>query len=154
MTIQLNPINVLIGAVRGAVNEVVPGIQADLSRRIETAHQTPDSRPLPPGTATASISAEAIERAVLERVLTDPRVQSFQQAVQPIAWYQSPVITGLLTSLIVSLLGLAGIALAPEDQAMVTTVITSGIAVVAAVVGLVGRLRNPAQPVTLTKPTN
>lgn len=108
MRLRLNPIDILSGALSGALETVI-------------GPDEPDSRD----------AAEAVTKAVVQQVARDPAIQHMTNT-EP--WYQSRVTWGALVAIASSVLGIAGISLSADDQ---VTIINLGVAMVSAIGGFV-----------------
>lgn len=141
----------ILGAVRGAINETVPQVAQEVAAKVSQAHATPPASILPSVAATAALDVEALEQRILERLAARPEFQTVQAETAPIPWYRSQVVVGGLIALATPLLAVAGITLTPEDNTLIATTIAGLGAAISGIVVLYGRIvKGTAQPVTLT----
>ncbi|WP_336800479.1 hypothetical protein [Kaistia sp. MMO-174] len=108
MRLRLNPIDILSGALSGALESVIG----------------PDD----PGTPGVS---EAVTKAVVQEVAKDPAIQHMTNT-EP--WYQSRVTWGALVAIASGLFAIGGRALPVEDQG---TLVNIAVAVASAIGGAI-----------------
>nr|WP_197431899.1 hypothetical protein [Bradyrhizobium sp. CCH5-A9] len=131
--------DIITGAVNGAVQSVIPRVEADVVRTIRVAQE---ASPMAPAVAPpATLDADAIAGKVLDRVLSDPAVAKL---TTPIPWYQSQAIWGGIIAAGAPIAGLFGYAISSEDQvalAQNVVVVSVGISsVVGGALAIYGRL--------------
>lgn len=138
---SLNPVDIIIGAVRGAAAEALPG----------AIRQAVANSPVLPAAAAPALDVDAIARAVEERLRANPAVQDAREAAQPIVWWQSPVVLGQISAIIGLIVSGFGWQLAPQDLSALTAMVGAVLAGIPVVWGLFSRLFSRAQPVTATR---
>lgn len=130
---MINPAAIILGAVNGAIQQVIPPVAVDVVKAINKASDAPASAPAPPPPAT--LDPDVIAAKVAQIVMAQPAVVKL---ATPVEWYQSPAIWGALVAGVSPILGLLGYALSAEDaQAIVTglVAVSSGIGMIVSIYG-------------------
>lgn len=142
---------ILIGAVTGAIREVVPQVERQVLQSVAQAHETPPFQPLP-RTVTAPLNEDELVARIVDRLRDQPEFQQIQAATAPVPWYRSHVVVGGIIALLTPILAGAEIQLGPEDNTAIVGLIGGLGSAIAGAVVLYGRIfKGAAQPVTLTK---
>lgn len=128
----------IIGAIRGAVGQVVPGlVLQQMAEKISAAHRAPKSKPLP-SSVLPSLDVGAIADAIVGRVQEDP---TLQDAVEPKAWYQSTGVWGGLVATVAPMLTIFGINVSQATTTDMTQVVTGLVAAIGGIMAIIGRVK-------------
>lgn len=139
----------IIGAVRGAIGEVVPQVARQAETAVQQAHDRPPASTLPQS-VERPIDLDQVEALMLDRLMRRPEFQAIKAETASIPWYKSQVVVGGLTVLaapaIEWIAGKTGLA-TPELNSWLAELI----AFVGGSIVMYGRVvKGTAQPVTLT----
>ena len=137
----------IIGAVRGAINETVPQVAQEVAAKVAQAHATPPASTLPRQAAEAALDVDELERRILERLAARPEFQAVQAETAPVPWWRSQVVIGGLIAVAGPLLTvLLGSEMGPEGNSELAAIIGG----IGGAIALYGRIvKGTAQPVTL-----
>lgn len=130
-----NPASIILGAVNGALQEVIPPVARDVAKTINQASDQPAALPPPPPPAT--LDPDAIAAKVAEIVMQQPAVAKL---ATPVPWYQSQAIWGGIVATAAPVLGLLGYALSPEDVQAAATALVAIASGIGGVLAIYGRL--------------
>lgn len=132
---MINPAAIILGAVNGAIQQVIPPVAVDVIKTINKASDAPASAPAPPPPPT--LDPDVIAAKVAQIVMAQPAVAKL---ATPVEWWKSQAIWGGLVAVAAPILGALGYVLSPEDAQAIATALVGLASAVGGLLAIYGRL--------------